>query len=88
MVHGVKVVFPESQPSQEELNHLILRLLCHFMVDHLPDKGLPEACESLREFCAYYDSLQPELPRINQSRGIPAQCGERFERPQFSIDEE
>jgi hypothetical protein len=85
--HDVKLVGPQATPSEEDLRFLFLRFWCHFLVDRIPDPGLVETCESLKEFYDYYKSDAPTLPLV-ELREHTAQMGESFVRPAFAVEEE
>lgn len=67
---------------------LMYRVLCHFILDQLPDPALPEVCESLRDFHEYYSLPAVQQPALPATRQVVAHIGSRYERPGFSIDEE
>jgi hypothetical protein len=87
MFHGVKLEMPETEATEDEIRRIFLRMLCHFIVDHIPDAGLPEACESLREFHGYYSGIQFATPLLPQTMERRAVLGERMERPEVQIEE-
>jgi hypothetical protein len=90
--HGAKISLPKSPPgfgqNVEEMRLLYLRLVCHLMVDKIPDFGLPEVFESLQEFQKYYQSFElapvRHLPQTSRS----AKLGERTERGPFFVEGE
>jgi hypothetical protein len=52
-LHGVKFVGPDAEAVVVD-ESMAYRLICHYLIDYLPERGLAEACESLREFYEYY----------------------------------
>lgn len=64
------------------------RLLCHVVVNVLPEQGLTEAKETLLEMFGFYFQ-KPELTvSANPVREVSAKMGQRFERPPFFVAED
>lgn len=85
--HGAKLVAPSLESDEEQVN-LAMRIVCHILIDYVSDEGLPEACQSLREFYEYYKptrGLQRYLPEVRQ---VEAEMGKRLVRPAFSVEGE
>lgn len=85
--HGIKLVGPDAIPSEEEFRYFILRFLCHFLIDRIPDEGLSDTCESLREFYDYYKPAVPP-PRQLEVRQRDAIRGMSNEREAFTVAQE
>jgi hypothetical protein len=64
-----------------------LRGVCHFLIDHIDNKGLEEVCRSLAEFYAYYRPIEhaPQLPDVRNKQAVI--CS-RSISPAFAIGEE
>lgn len=61
----------EDAWSEADLN----RLVCHLLVQQLPDEGLAEAVESLAEMCEFYARLpapHSALPQPAASQPVKA----------------
>lgn len=46
-----------SQETGEELQEpvsTVARFLCHLLIERMPDRGLPELCQSMAEFFEFY----------------------------------
>jgi len=85
--HGAKLTSPSIENSGDEMN-LALRIICHLLVDHISDAGLPEVSQSLREFYEYYkptECAQRILPEVRQVEAI---MGSRVVRPAFTVEGE
>lgn len=68
---------------------LQIRLLCHVLINRIPDKGLPELCESLGRMYEFYNTPNlNELPALPERRQIRGKIGRAYERPGFSIADE
>jgi hypothetical protein len=84
--HGAKIVSTADKPDDDAT--LVLRFICHFLVDQIADQGLPEVCQSLREFHDYYEPVadaQQYLPRLTESGAI---IDSSYTRPAFAIEGE
>ncbi len=64
------------------------RMVCHFILTQLPDKGLPEAIESLAEMWRFYaENATRHLALLAPAR-TAVQLKPKYERPTFTIAEE
>jgi hypothetical protein len=84
----VRLRLPRAEMSLEHVRFLILRLLCHAMIERIPDKGIWEACDSLKQCYDYYrlPVSQPAepMPKPAMVRNILP----RVEEPPFHIAED
>ena len=72
----------------EEYIPIIRRVLCHFLLDQLPDEGLPEAYDSLGGMQDFYSEPHPQsLPRLVE-HVTAVSYGDSYERPEFRIAED
>lgn len=79
--HGT-VGIPSEAPEP------LARILCHFLLEQIPSRGLPEVCESLCEVLEFH-SEEPPAPRIlPQDVRHVAEVGTRCDRPGFFLEEE
>lgn len=82
------------EPQTSELpvhpQPIILRLLSHYLVSLIPDKGLPELCETAKRISEFYTALPAtiEPPRLSYGEVRTAKQEKSIERPRFSIPEE
>ncbi len=66
-----------------------MRLACYFLLTHLPDRGIPEACEMLaRAFEFYAAPPPPALSAPKERRRFSAQVAKPSPRPGFQLTEE
>ncbi|MCK4658421.1 MAG: hypothetical protein KAV82_02775 [Phycisphaerae bacterium] len=79
---------PNPWTHETELEFVIRRVLCHLLVDQVPDQGLTELCESLDEFREFYRLPAEQVQRLPAQKSISATLETRRERPEFHIDEE
>jgi hypothetical protein len=66
-----------------------LRLLCHLLLDQIPDEGLVEVQHSLVDQAKFYNlprGTTKSLPA--PSVAVPATIVDRYERPDFHFTEE
>lgn len=88
VAHQVRVNLDDIDVTGKVPTVPLVRLLCHLLVDHIPDRGVPELCESLGgmyEFYAIAPEHPPLLPRQQRITGVR---GRSYERPEFHIEEE
>ena len=61
------------------------RIVCHALVDRLPDKGLEEVLESLIVAYQFYSIPPPSASRIT-AKPVMARRGRTLARPSFTIE--
>ena len=66
---------------------LVPRMLCHAIVNRLPDEGLPELCETLGHMFEFYSSRRP-AERLIHEEATKVQIVAHEERPPFFLMEE
>lgn len=66
---------------------IILRAMCHLLLDAIPDTGLAEVSESLNEFAEYYRLPVTNVPQLERTAMKAASTVTR-DRPEFRIDDE
>lgn len=84
----VGVCIPEVSSALELNNAQTSRLLCHFLVQHLPDLAFEEAIESLAGMYEFYRESPPELPAPLQNPSVKARVMETYTAPVYPISEE
>jgi hypothetical protein len=67
---------------------LLSRLLCHALVQMLPEAGLPEAVESLSDMVQFYQNPPPAYRLLPHGPSVPIQIGPPVVRPVFPVTEE
>ena len=84
--HRVDVVSTGS--GEEQPAHLSRRLACYFLVDQMPDEGVPESLATMIDLYKFYYKRAigspPCLPRVE--RATARLADERMRAP-FEIDE-
>jgi hypothetical protein len=89
--HGAKLVVPSARDEsqcREEQTKLFWRFLCHYFVDQIPDNGIQDVCQSLRDSYDYYRPAEPTQQLLPQSNTRIAKMGVRSVRPEFTVDGE
>ena len=84
-VHGVQLTPTSGDPI--DARPVALRVLCHLYVDQLPDRGLPDVCESLHELREFYLSPVETVQRLPEPE-LKLRLGPSQIRPEFSLDDE
>ena len=75
--------------DQPQLTAILARLVCHRLIDLLPDAALSELCESLGRMYTFYVLGPPTRPKIRyQPPRVQGRLHEAYERPPFEIAEE
>jgi len=65
------------------------KLLCHKIVDHISEAGMPELCESMAEIYDFdFKRTQYRPQALLSPASIPAKHGISYQRPEFHIAEE
>lgn len=87
VVHGVR--FPQTFENLIDIQPALLRVLCYLLVDQIPDRGLPDVCESLHEFQEFYLSPVETVQRLPEPEPeLKLQLGPSQIRPEFGLDDE
>lgn len=87
MAHYVRLD-PQTAEDIPRLENVIARALCHFLLNHLPDRGLPEACESIARMVDFYSPAPSHTLSAQGQRAEPVQVSSVYERPEFHVAEE
>jgi hypothetical protein len=74
--------------NEEESRNTILRILCHYAINSLPDKSLLELVESLKTMIEFYRPISVQQPLIASNCEVRARVGQKITRPVFQIGEE
>lgn len=65
------------------------RYVCHLLIDRLPNRAIPELCESMGRIYEFYRDIpeqRPALPLSRRTRTV--RIAQRRERPPFHVEEE
>jgi hypothetical protein len=80
--------FEGTAEQRSKLEPILARVVCHMLVQMLPDSAVPEACESLVGFIDFYRERPPARRALAQPReGIPAMLGPAQTRVSFRAEE-
>lgn len=86
--HGV--FFPTTAEIPAIPGSVLLRILCHIIVNNMPDRGLPELFRCASEAYEFHAEGEAEgaamLPSTTQT--VSAQVRATYERPSFHAVEE
>jgi hypothetical protein len=88
LLHSIRFDARQTSATPDDIRPILLRALSHFLVDQVPDPGLPDLCNSLREFWEFYSLPPSRTLMLPTKRQVTARIGERYERPEFHVDEE
>lgn len=81
---------PTSSKGAEFPAELLLRLMCHVLVDRIPDGGLPELCETGKELFEFYSlregRAKPALPAGEAP--VVGTVVRTYERTPFTLEHE
>lgn len=65
------------------------RLLCHVLVDRIPDQGLAELCDSVSDILRFHQGQWiSNLQLLPSTKTIRARLGQSYERPKIEIAED
>lgn len=78
-----------AEPTRFDQQSIFLKVLCHYLLNKIPDEGLPEMCRSMAEVFDYYVRA-PRLVKGHEAKqlSVKAKTGQKYERPAFPIAEE
>ena len=89
--HFVSFEPNNGQTEPHNYEPLWLRVLCHVLINHVPDEGLYEALESLSNIYEFHSTIahrSTRLASLPETTGTRAKLGEPFQRPAFVISDE
>lgn len=69
------------------LESIVGRMVCHVIVDQMPDDGILEALRTLENMKVYYLEMAAGEPRLSSpiKHSLKAKIGKRNDRPVISI---
>lgn len=86
ILQSIELWDDETHPRQQLL--ALIRILCHAIVDRLPEAALPELLESLRAIYEFHqDQMQLSDLQLPVAR-VSARLGRSYVRPTIEIQEE
>ena len=90
ILHTIVHYYPQTSgtPSPLKFQTLALRIACHYLLDRIPEDGIPELCEAVGRIYEFYNSRPTTIPHKSITRAVRARRGQVYERPEFVIDEE
>jgi hypothetical protein len=62
--HGVKFLMPKVEYASEDMYFVIVRALCHVLIDRIPDKGIPDMYNCLKDSWDFYQLPPPPQKAI------------------------
>ena len=74
--------------DEEGFQDYVIRLLCHALIDRVPEQALPELLDEIENIYRYYLTAPPARALQQPSRVLQVKIGRRFERPTFPLSEE
>jgi len=77
---------PETEAAPHYPADLFLRLLCHYLVDSVPEKAIPELVDSVLTIFDHYAVPRRSLVFSSESQHVPAVMGRVFESPSFHAE--
>lgn len=85
----VGVCAPEDPDGSIQLSEAqTARLLCHFMVQRLPDAAFDETVETLAGMYDYYRESRPALPAPESTQSFSAVISGGYTEPVYPVSEE
>lgn len=70
----------------EALEDALRRFVCHLIVDEVPEKGLGEMCDSLKNMYDFYILPDQPIRMLPAARQTAAVVGSQGVRPAFQFD--
>jgi hypothetical protein len=84
----LRLQWPSGTDMLDLPESVVARVVCHALIQHLDDRGLPEAVESLSDMVRFYRNPPPAYRVLPQGEPITAEWGETRVRPVFPVMEE
>ncbi len=88
---GTQLQFSATFGEQQIPQAVLVRMLCHVALTQIPDRGLGELLDELKQIRDFYCddmSHQPKQLQTMTTSTVEAAEGRTFEREPFSIFEE
>ena len=78
------------RPMEEaaDVSAALGRVACHLLVEHIPDRGMPELCRTLLDMREFYWQPPSSSKLLPEGERVSARLGRTYERAPFSIDDE
>lgn len=88
LVHEIRFHPDETVGGVQGPCYAFARILCHLLVNQIPDRGIPELCESVLGMYHFYSTQGEQPPLLPLTETITARRGRTYERPEFHLDVE
>ena len=88
VAHEIRFHLQETAARPEYSRLLLSRLLCHYLINRIPDKGIPELFESVGRIYRFYSTAPRTLPPSLPMSKVAGKIGRLSKRPDFHVDEE
>lgn len=88
MAHEIRFHLQETAARPEYSLLLLSRLLCHYLINRIPDKAIPELIESVGRIYRFYSAAPRTLPPSLPIPKITGKIERLYKRPDFHVDEE
>lgn len=89
VMHGVQFRLPQTSEDAADFQPVLLRILCHVLVDQVSDRGLQDVCEALGESVEFYLPPVETIHRLPEPESeFKLRLGPSQVRPEFVIDDE
>lgn len=75
-----------DEPDMPEF--VLARIICHRLLDFIPDRALPELCESMKNIFEFYVPPTSRQSSLQSKTRMRARLGKGYVRPEFHIAEE
>jgi hypothetical protein len=83
------LVYSPTEIAPRYPGAVLLRILCHYLVDSVPDRALPEIAESTLSVFEHHQVPRHSLVySVPGQQRLPAAQGRTFESPGFQIEPE
>lgn len=79
---------PRTEFAPQYPQALLLRFLCHYLVDSVPDDGVSELAEATLSVFDYYRIPRKSVVVAPEHRQLVAEMGRTFESPGFRVEDE
>jgi hypothetical protein len=79
---------PETGFTPRYSEELVLRILCHYLVDSVPDQGLLELTDSISSLAKYYQPPRHSVLLVPERKQLRAARGKAFDSPTFHVEPE
>ena len=88
-LHLWNSVIQETSEKSFDQESFINRILCHIVINRIPDKGLPDLIDSLKDVYQFHQNLGDSSPvyQLETAGPIQAHIVSQYEREPFTYEE-